>query len=119
MVQEPDDGSDPRRPLRTFISWLAILGGTLFMFGITVGVMYLGATRETLQQIVREHFRALFGIPTMSICSLLLVFLFQVAAGGKLEFETPFGFKFRGASGPIVLFVLCYLAFTVSLTVLW
>jgi hypothetical protein len=37
---------------------------------------------------------------------------------GKLEFEA-LGFKFRGASGPVVLWVLCYFAITLSIKLLW
>jgi len=104
--------------LRILVSRLAILGGMAFMFGTTAIVLYFGATVGLLQEMVREHFRALFGIPMMAICSLVLVSIFR-AAVGPIEFETPFGFKFNGASGPIVLFVMCYLAFTTSLWLLW
>jgi hypothetical protein len=35
-----------------------------------------------------------------------------------IEFEAA-GFKFRGASGPVVLWIFCYLAIVTSIKLLW
>jgi hypothetical protein len=37
---------------------------------------------------------------------------------GPIEFEA-IGFKFRGASGPIVLWVFCFLSIAVAFHLLW
>jgi len=108
-----------KRPsIKNLLGWSAVILGGLFMFGTTMIVLYHGTKQETLEQMVRDHFRALYGIPMMSICSLLLV-SFLRASAGPIEFELPFNIKFKGASGQIVLWVLCYLAMTASLIALW
>jgi len=105
-------------PMKSFLGWSAVILGGLFMFGTTMAVLYHGTTKETLERMVKDHFRALYGIPMMSICSLLLVSFLRVSVG-PIELELPFNIKLKGASGPIVLWVLCYLAMVASLMALW
>ena len=53
----------------------------------------------------------------LAIAALVLVFLLEYARG-KIEFEVP-GFKFKGAAGPLVLWVFVYLAIASSVALLW
>lgn len=64
-----------------------------------------------------EHFAATLGIPLSAITAACLVFLLK-STTGPIEFEFM-GFKFRGASGPIVLWVVCFLAMIFGLWLLW
>ena len=70
-----------------------------------------------LAKFLRDHFAATVGLPFAAIISLLVILVLRETTG-KLEFEA-LGFKFRGASGPVVLWVLCYLAITLSIRLLW
>jgi hypothetical protein len=44
--------------------------------------------------------------------------LFLEAKSGRIEFE-GFGFKFRGASGEIILWVICFFAIVTAIKLLW
>lgn len=79
--------------------------------GIPIGIS------PDLAKFLRDHFAATVGLPFAAIISLLMILVLR-ASSGKLEFEA-LGFKFRGASGPVVLWVLCYLAVVLSIKLLW
>lgn len=57
------------------------------------------------------------GTPLAIITAYCLVSLLKVT-NGPVEFEAV-GFKFRGASGPIVLWVFCFLAIGTMFHLLW
>ncbi len=50
------------------------------------------------------------GIPLSTFIALFIVLFLRYAAG-PIEIE-GFGVKFRGASGPIILWIICFLAVT-------
>ncbi len=83
----------------------------------------LGSWRATMgflrswRYSLGKHFPVTIGLPVAAVISLLLILVLRETTG-KLEFEA-LGFKFRGASGPVVLWVLCYLAITLSIKLLW
>src|SRR5207253_10929839 len=77
---------------------------------------YTGAAVQ-LADYYKEHFPGTIGLPVAAVITLLLIPVLRETTG-KLEFEA-LGFKFRGASGPVVLWVLCYLAITLSIKLLW
>ena len=110
--------TDKTSRVRHIAVWFSVLGGLIVISLGTLWIFYRGTTDEILQAIVREHFRALYGIPACAIVALVLVFILRVAEG-PIEFEAPFGFKFRGASGPIVLWVLVFLACVVAALAMW
>lgn len=116
----PDDGTGKEKwmeRLRFVFAWL--LATTCFVF--TTIEMYLairyGVTADMMRRITESHFQAVFGQPTAAIASLLAVIVLRSTAG-PIEFEV-FQFKFHGASGPIVFWILCFLAFVTGLKVLW
>jgi hypothetical protein len=68
-------------------------------------------------EIARKHVAATIGLPAASVAALLVVLLLEWNAG-PIEYE-GLGFRFRGASGPIVLWVLCFLAIVAGIRLLW
>jgi uncharacterized membrane protein len=65
----------------------------------------------------KKHFSAVVGLPLASLAALFVVAILEVTTG-TIEFE-GFGFKFRGASGPIILWVICYLTIATTIKLLW
>ena len=53
---------------------------------------------------LKEHFAGILGTTMSVMMAIVIVVIFRVAAG-PIEFETPFGFKFKEASGPVVLWI--------------
>lgn len=63
---------------------------------------YLPDFRDLLQ----AHFAAIVGLPSAAVASFFLVATLRQASG-PIEIDTP-GFKLRGASGPIWLWIVCF-----------
>lgn len=103
---------------RTLGIWMASILITFQV--VATGIIYYFAFRtpEVFAEVLREHFIAVTGFPMAVMTALVIIVIFRVAAG-PIEFETPFGFKFRGASGPVVLWVFSFLANIAGAAALW
>lgn len=101
--------------VRRALPWL------LLVSGIGIGLLFpffiFGGINPAFFEIYERNFIVIIGLPLAAFGALVVV-VFLEQAQGPLEFE-GLGFKFRGASGPVVLWVLCYLALVVSFKVLW
>jgi hypothetical protein len=105
------------RRLRNATFWLAIVAvlaaGLVFTFTI-----FVIATQFIYWQVVlRDHFAAIIGLPgAAAVAFVIVVFLRQT--DGPVEFE-GLGFKFKGAAGQVVMWVLCFLAIAVAIKAVW
>jgi hypothetical protein len=63
------------------------------------------------------HLRATAGMPTAAFGAFVVATLFRTTEG-QIKFQAP-GFKFAGASGPIIMWVLCFLAITSGIRLLY
>jgi hypothetical protein len=70
-----------------------------------------------MMDLFQGHTAAVLGLPAAALASLAIV-LFLEAKSGRIEFE-GFGFKFRGASGEVILWVICFLAIVAAIKLLW
>lgn len=68
-------------------------------------------------EFLHEHLLALVGVPMAVICSLWVVTILRLKSG-PIQFEL-LGLKFRGASGPVILWLLCFLAIILAIKMLW
>lgn len=112
------DENRERRLFRRIVAVLALAGVTLvggvFLFFLARDV---ANAEPWMMEVFRAHSAAVLGLPTAAFAALCIV-LFLEAKSGRIEFE-GFGFKFRGASGEIILWVICFLAITASVKLLW
>ena len=67
--------------------------------------------------LIVEHFAAIVGLPAICVMAFAVVWSFRTFSG-PIEFEV-IGFKLRGASGPVVLWVATMLALTLAVRLLW
>jgi hypothetical protein len=106
-------------PSKRAAVWLILIGmvafGTLELFLMIDGI-WLSEDPWIVSQ-AKEHFAAVVGLPTAALAALFVVAIFE-ATTGPIEFE-GFGFKFRGAEGPIVFWAICFLAISGSIKLLW
>jgi len=108
--------------LKRIVSWTLVAGTaaatvSLFSF-IFYHAVWGNASPDTWPVvIIQKHFAAIVGTPLSVITSYCLVSLLKVT-NGPIEFEAA-GFKFRGASGPIVLWLFCFLAIGAVFHLLW
>jgi hypothetical protein len=103
--------------IRRVAQWLILLGGAVFAGTFVVGGAVSMLTDPDLYRIALQHFPATIGLPSAGIASLCIVVALENTSG-PIEFE-GFGLKFKGASGPIVLWVICFLAIAGAIKWLW
>lgn len=71
---------------------------------------------EVMVEITKAHFAAIVGLPIAAIfAAFIVVALLQ--ASGPVKFE-GLGFKFEGAFGKVVLWVVCFLSITGAIRML-
>ena len=109
---------DPGGPFRRIFGWVAL--GAAAVWGTLVGgfLAYHSLQRDGwMVQLVQNQFPALILVPMSGLASLCIVLLLRLSSG-PLEFKA-IGFEFRGASGQVVLWVVCFLAMVASVKLLW
>jgi len=77
----------------------------------------IGDIRLISAEVVQNHFMAVIGLPMAGILALWVVTILR-SQSGPIEFEAV-GFKFRGASGPVVLWIACFLSIAIAIRLLW
>ena len=70
-----------------------------------------------MEDVFQNHAEAALGLPLAALVALCAV-LFLEAKSGPIDFEA-LGVEFHGASGEIVLWVVCLLALVIGIKVLW
>jgi hypothetical protein len=103
---------------RAIAGWLIFMGTGMFSAIFLSFLVYHSWGRESwIVDIVKDHFQATVGLPMAAIAAVCIVFLFKFVEG-TIELE-GLGFKFKGASAPIILWILCFLAIASAIKVLW
>ena len=89
------------------------------MYVVTVVTVLLvsSAGDPDMRNLLLRHYPAVIGLPSAAGAALFVVLVLRAAAG-PIEFEV-LGLKFRGASGPVVLWIPCFLAIVVGILTLW
>ena len=90
----------------TYLFFLAVTGFTGYYYFVTVGLGWVGKP-ETVR---------LATIGFSIILSLFVVLMLKFSSG-PIEFEV-IGFKFKGASGPIIMWVICFLVIVLAFSLL-
>lgn len=104
--------------LRRIVPWIAVSGvvcGAAIAATLIVRLFLLEPA--IFREILQKQVRAMVGVPISAASAFCVVWLLE-ATSGRIEFEA-IGFKFRGASGPVVLWVMCFLAFVLAIVLLW
>jgi len=118
-ISSPDEenkGSPKSFAVRAALFSVEICGAVFVCSYVGVGVHSFWTDKEWIE-LAKEHASAAVGLPVAAVAAFLLVSILQVTAG-KIEFE-GLGFKFRGASGPVVLWIACFIAMAICINLLW
>ena len=97
------------------LPWIVLLA--LMSIGFAFAYFIIKGISPEYAPLYKRNFIVIIGLPLAALASLFIVLVLRQTQG-PLEFE-GLGFKFRGASGPVILWVLCYLAFVLSFKTLW
>jgi hypothetical protein len=119
MVMNDGDGpATPEQPLiRRVAHWLILCGGAVFGCTYIAGAAISMMRDPVLYKVALDHFPVAIGLPSAVLPALCIV-VFLESSSGPIEFE-GLGFKFKGASGPIVLLVFCFLAMAGAIKLLY
>jgi hypothetical protein len=108
--------------MRRWVSWVTVIGTGImsaFFFGFLIFQAIWGqaAPNTWLSILLDKHYAAMVGTPLSAVTAFCIVTLLEVTSG-PIEFEA-LGFKFRGASGPIILWILSFLSVGIVFHLLW
>ena len=97
---------------------LAVLGLSLLALFLVIGTVAATLNKDAVYfSILIKHYPATIGLPISALAALVLVFVLEYSTG-PIEFE-GLGFKFKGAAGPLVFWIACFLAINLSIATLW
>jgi hypothetical protein len=102
--------------LRAITSVAAIAVFGLFVLGYLIGLIQLG-NLGVWDEVVKAQFKAAVGVPLSALAALCLVFLFRVTSGA-IEVKL-LGLEFKGAAGPLIVWVIVFLAMIAGIQTLW
>jgi hypothetical protein len=105
------------RLLKNSAKWMSIFAaiciGAIYLFWLFWSLNH----DATFIKIFYEHLAAVVGVPGAIIAAFVLVNVLEQVSG-PIEFE-GLGFKFKGASGTVVLWVLVFLSIISGIKILW
>jgi hypothetical protein len=107
------------RKLRKLINWTLFTGAALYSaFHAGFVVWHTVRGTEQLTKVAFDHFPALVGLPFAGYGALALVLLLEARSEEPIEIK-GFGFEFKGASGPVILWILCFVAIAACVKLTW
>jgi hypothetical protein len=96
----------------------ALISLVAIIVTIALGSQFLPWVRTgSTDDLFLSKFHVVVGLPAAAIAAFVIV-VFLRQASGPIEFE-GFGFKFRGASGQVVLWIGCFLTIVGAIKWLW
>ena len=121
-MDNPEPQKNRLSNLRRWITWAAVIGTALwtgfFFCFLIYQIIWPSPTSENwFLQMIQRHPASTIGVAMSAISAYCLVALLEITRG-PIEFEV-LSFKFKGASGPVILWVFCFLAMTFGVWLLW
>lgn len=113
----PDENDqDPSVSVRRGYA-LLVIGATAILIAIYLLVLVLSIYRGDVLNLPYQHAGTIFGVPSAVVVSLAVVLLLRTVAG-NIQFKV-LGMEFKGASGPIIMWILCFLALILAIVRTW
>jgi ABC-type uncharacterized transport system fused permease/ATPase subunit len=100
---------------RTFQLY-AIVCMAFIVVGYIAALFAIFLNDRSLPELVHAKMTLVVGLPLAALTAFSLVVILE-SQSGSIEVKA-FGFEFRGASGPIVMWVLCFLSLVTAIKVL-
>jgi len=111
-TQEAIVKADPKN----IITWVLILIVPVVAVVAVTGLLnYMEP--GLMKEIVKDHFAAVVGLPMSALLSAFIVVGLRHTEG-SIKFE-GLGMKFEGASGQVILWVICFLSIAAAIKLLW
>jgi hypothetical protein len=112
------DETDPGLAFRRVFGWVALFAA-LFWGTFSGGFLAYHSLQPDgwMVRLIERQFAAVILVPMSALGALCVVLLLRLSSG-PLEFKA-IGFEFRGASGQVVLWVVCFIALVSAVKLLW
>ena len=94
---------------------IAVVG--LMLVAVCIAAAWFNRDDRVLSDLVVRNFPAIIGLPFAFLAAFIVVALFR-QTDGEIEF-TAIGIHLKGAAGPIVLWIVCFLSISDSISLLW
>ncbi|MGZ7868287.1 hypothetical protein ACXR8U_21855 [Methylobacterium radiotolerans] len=94
---------------------IAVVG--LLMAAVLIYALWANRYDSVVSDLVVKNFAAIIGLPFAFLASFIVIALFRQGEN-PIEFK-GFGFDFKGASGEIVLWLLCFSTISSAIKVMW
>src|SRR3989442_4797467 len=105
---DANDGAVHDDVLTTITHWIVVILVLLFVLAALWSFGFGGVNPQLFKVVVLDNFAASVGLPAAAAAALFIVLVLKVT-NGPIEFE-GLGFRFKGAAGPIVFWIMCFLA---------
>ncbi|MET8995785.1 hypothetical protein [Amycolatopsis sp. Hca4] len=114
-----DEGTTHNSHFRRTAAWIGGIVGAAQMIVFTFPVAVASWRREPwVMDLVDHHFPAIIGLPAAAVASFLIITAFE-SRFDKIKMKIGNLIEFSGASGPIVLWVLCFCAMASCIRIVW
>jgi hypothetical protein len=116
MTEEPKPNLKSNGRLDTELRIVGVLI-LLFFIAAFLTLVFTDWIKPEVRSILLEHFRTIVALPAAGVFALLVVSLLQIQSG-NVEFDA-LGFKLKGAAGPILMWIVAYVAIAITIYVNW
>lgn len=120
-AEQPPTDSDQRSnspTLKAFATWAVVLATSVASLAALALILRLFYSDPDLfRSLMIQHVRGIVGIPLAAVSAFCVLLIFEARAG-KIEFEV-LGLRFRGGSGPAVIWVFGFLAIVSAIRILF
>jgi hypothetical protein len=115
-MPEPNHFFDPlqSRVLKWTLVALAVVTSIMLVTLLIVGIVY---NFSELRHEIAQHLIVIIGLAGMGMASILLIGICRYQ-DGPMEVE-GITFKFKGGAGPVILWIMAFLAMIVGSKMLW
>ena len=97
-----------------YVGAAVVIVGSVLLFVLFLLVEW---TNSNWNHIAFNHFPAAVGLPAAAAAAFAIVGVFRTTEG-QIKLEVP-GFKFEGAAGPIIMWIMCFLAIAGAIRLTW
>lgn len=105
------------RAIKAVFIATAMFTGFFFLF-LVFNTLFEVTTSNWLLKMVNEHPAGTIGIAMSAITAFCAVAILEFTTGAPIKVEF-LSFKFDGASGPVLFWILCFLAMVFAHHLLW
>jgi hypothetical protein len=113
---EPNEYEEGSELLRRVMGWAIVIAGTGFIlwFGYAI---FFGSLESVVFGMAQQHYATVVGVPCCGLGALFIVLLLRNVAGA-IQVKI-LGLELKGASGPIIMWILCFLTLTLAMMKTW